>query len=163
MGAVLRAYGFATDFLVGQQTNPRVDDVINQLRGDLGIGIISRTMSLKKVLQSLKANHLVAMLADQDARSQGIMVDFLGRPASTVRGPALFAIRRNCPLVTGFIHRVGQRHHAFINPPIYPPDLPEEEAVRFLTQAHVDALAAHIRNYPDEYFWPHRRWKTKTI
>jgi KDO2-lipid IV(A) lauroyltransferase len=162
MGAVMAANGFPVDYLVGQQSNGRVDEVMNELRGKLGSGIIRRTMALKKVLQTLADNRIVAMLADQDARSQGIMVDFLGRPASTVRGPALFAVRRNCPLLTGFIHRDGPRHRAFINPPLYaPPGMPEEEAVRYLTQAHADALARHIRDFPEEYFWPHRRWKTK--
>ena len=75
----------------------------------------------------------------------------------------MFAIRRACPLVTGFIHREGTRHRAVINPPLYPPDLSQEEAVRFLTQAHANALADHIRTYPDEYFWPHRRWKTTSV
>ncbi len=162
LGAVMAANGFPVDYLVGQQSNERVDEVMNELRGKLGSGIIRRTMALKKVLQTLGDNRIVAMLADQDARSQGIMVDFLGRPASTVRGPALFAVRRQCPLVTGFIHREGSRHRACINPPLYPPPgVPEEEAVHYLTQGHADALAAHIRAYPEEYFWPHRRWKTK--
>ena len=163
MGALLAAYGFPTDFLVGQQANSRVDEVMNDIRRRQGVGLITRSVALRKVLQALKENRVVALLADQDARSQGIMVDFLGRPASTVRGPALFAVRRGCPIVTGFIHRDGTRHRAVINPPLHPPDLPEEEAVRYLTQAHADALAAHIRAYPDEYFWPHRRWKTKSL
>ncbi|HEX5131589.1 MAG TPA: lysophospholipid acyltransferase family protein [Candidatus Krumholzibacteria bacterium] len=163
MGLSMSLFGFATDFIVGEQANARVDDVINALRARQGVGLIHRGLALRKVLQALAANRLVALLADQDARRQGIMVEFLGRPASTVRGPALFAIRRGCPIVTGFIHREGTRHRVAINPPIYPPDLPEEEAVRFLTQAHADALATHIHAYPDEYFWPHRRWKTKSL
>ena len=33
-------------------------------------------------------------------------------------------------------------------------------AVLALTQAYTDALARAIREHPDEYFWPHRRWKS---
>ncbi len=163
LGATIAARGFKMDFLVGEQANSRVDDVMNDLRRAQGIGIISRAVALRKVLQALSQNHIVALLADQDARRQGIMVDFLGRPASTVRGPALFAIRRRCPIVTGFIYREGKRHRAVINPPEYPPDLPEDEAVAHLTRHHADALARHIRAHPDEYFWPHRRWKTRSL
>ena len=161
LGAAMAARGIPMDALVGEQANGRVDDVMNDLRRRQGLGIITRSVALRKVLQALGGNRMVAMLADQDARSQGIMVDFLGRPASTVRGPAVFAVKRGSPIVTGFIHREGNRHRAVINPPLDPPDLPEDEAVRWLTQAHADALAAAIREHPDEYFWPHRRWKTK--
>ena len=163
VGAALTVLGLPTDFLIGQQANGRVDEVMNGLRSRQGVGLITRQLALRKVMQSLAANRIVALLADQDARSQGIMVDFLGRPASTVRGPALFAVRRGCPLCTGFIHREGRRHRVVFNPPFYPPDLPEEDAVRELTQAHAEALARQIRAYPDEYFWPHRRWKTKSL
>ncbi len=163
LGAAMSARGIPIDYLVGEQANGRVDAVMNNLRRREGIGIITRSVALRRVLQALGGNRMVAMLADQDARSQGIMVDFLGRPASTVRGPAVFAVKRGSPIVTGFIHREGTRHRAVINPPIDPPDLPEDEAVRWLTQAHADALAAAIREHPDEYFWPHRRWKTRMV
>lgn len=162
LGAAMAANGLPIDFLVGEQRNARVDAVMNDLRSSHGIGIITRAMSLRKMMQALADNRVICMLADQDARRHGAMVEFLGRPASTVRGPAVFSIRRGSPIVTGFIHREGSRHRAIIQPPIYPPDLPEDEAVRALTQAHADRLAAHIRRYPDEYFWPHRRWKTKS-
>jgi KDO2-lipid IV(A) lauroyltransferase len=159
-GAAIAANGIPIDFLVGEQTNRRVDDVMNELRRRQGIGIITRAMALRKVLQALTANHMVAMLADQDARRQGIMVDFLGRPASTVRGPAVFALRRQSPLVTGFVHREGTRHRAVFNPPIDPAELPdglaEEEAIRRLTQAHADSLAkgsAESRSVPVRGRW----------
>ncbi len=163
LGAHMSASGFPIDFLVGEQTNTRVDDAMNHLRRREGIGIITRTMSLRKVSRALAENRVVCMLADQDARRHGVMVDFLGRPASTVRGPALFAIRRQCPIVTGFIRREGNRHRAVLNPPLLARELPEDEAILDLTQRHADALADQIRARPDEYFWPHRRWKTTSL
>jgi len=159
----LAARGLPVDFLVGEQANSRVDGVMNGIREKHGAGIITRTMSLRKVSRALSQNRVVCMLADQDARRHGVMVDFLGRPASTVRGPALFAIRRQCPIVTGFIHREGSGHRMVLNPPIVPPDLPEEDAVRTLTQRHASELEDQIRARPDLYFWPHRRWKTSGL
>jgi KDO2-lipid IV(A) lauroyltransferase len=160
-GAIVTAYGLPMNFLVGEQTNHRVDDVINDLRRAQRIGIITRTSALKKVLTTLRNNELVALLADQDARKGGVIVDFLGRPASTVRGPALFAIRAKCPIITLFVHREGNGHRAIYGPPIWPdPNMDEEAAVRQLTQAYTDALARGIRERPEEYFWPHRRWKS---
>jgi len=160
-GAALAASGLPINFLVGEQTNARVDDVINDLRRTQKIGIITRASALKKVLVTLRRNEVIALLADQDARKGGIVVDFLGRPASTVRGPAMFAIRARCPVVVFAVHREGTRQYAVLEPPLWPdPALDEEEAVRALTQNYTDCIARHVRAHPDEYFWPHRRWKS---
>jgi KDO2-lipid IV(A) lauroyltransferase len=160
-GAVLTANGLPLSFLVGEQTNARVDDVVNNLRRAQRIGIITRASALKKVLTTLRKNELVALLVDQDARKGGILVDFLGTPASTVRGPAMFAIRANCPIIMLSIHRAGNRHHAIFEAPIWPDPAEDEEAsVLRLTRHFNDVLSRRIKEHPDEYFWPHRRWKS---
>lgn len=164
VGAWIAARGIPLHYLVGQQTNLRVDDVINEIRHRGSIGIIRRSVALRKVLQALSAGEFVATMPDQDARKGGVMVDFLGRPASTVRGPALFAIRRGCPILPCFITRQGSRHLLSIEAPLYPaPAASEDEAVRDLTQRYTDRISARVRLHPDEYFWPHRRWKTKAV
>ena len=35
------------------------------------------------------------------------------------------------------------------------------EDVRRLTQAHSDCLARLVRHVPEQYFWQHKRWKTR--
>ncbi len=162
IGARMVTMGVPIHFLVGQQTNARVDDVMNDLRRRQGIGIITRNVALRKVLQSLTEQQFVAMLPDQDARKGGIMVEFLGRPASTVRGPAMFAIRRGCAILPCFITRRGSRHLLSVEEPLYPRAIEDEdERVRDLTQRYSDRITARVRAHPDEYFWPHRRWKTQ--
>src|SRR5690606_12735355 len=104
-----------------------------------------------------------ALLADQDARRAGVFVDFLGTPASTPRGPAVFALRAGVPLFLGTcVPRPG-------DPGRYLCDVEEvgvertgelEEDVRRLTAAHAAALAARVRRWPEHYFWQHRRWRT---
>lgn len=159
--AGLAAAGFPVDFVVGQQTNARIDEVINDLRRGKGAGIIHREMALRRVMQALAAGRFVALLVDQDARKGGVMVEFLGRPASTVRGPALFAIRRRCPIIPYFVFRENGRHRAIVEAPIHPDvSLDEDAAVRDLTQRYTDRLSYYVRQHPTEYFWPHRRWKT---
>jgi KDO2-lipid IV(A) lauroyltransferase len=36
-----------------------------------------------------------------------------------------------------------------------------EEDVRRLTEIHSRYLEAEIRRTPEQYFWQHRRWKTR--
>lgn len=162
-GAAMPALGFPTSFVVGEQSNARVDEVTNDLRRAQGSGIITRASALKKVLTALRRNELVGLLADQDARKGGIVVDFLGRPASTVRGPALFAIRARCPIIPLTVHREGKRHRVVFDAPLWPDPAQDEEAsVLQLTRGYSDVLSRRIREHPDEYFWPHRRWKSAT-
>lgn len=160
-GVIIPALGFPTSVIVGEQSNTRVDDVMNDLRRAHNLGLITKTSALKKALTTLRQNEFVALLADQDARKGGVIVDFLGRPASTVRGPALFAIRARCPIIPLTVHREGKRHRAIFEAPLWAdPAQEEESAVLELTRYYTDALSRRIREHPDEYFWPHRRWKS---
>jgi KDO2-lipid IV(A) lauroyltransferase len=54
------------------------------------------------------------------------------------------------------------RHRAVAEPPIWPdPRLKGREAVRDLTQRYTAVLEKYVRAHPGQYFWMHRRWKTK--
>lgn len=163
LGAGIVQRGYPIHFLVGEQSNKKVDNLMNNLRRAQGIGIISRNVALKKVLRALADNQLIAMLPDQDAGRSGIFVNFLGRQASTYKGPATFAIKQKCPIIPGFmIRRHRQCHLAVIEKPIWPhEEMNKDEAIKALTQAYSDVLTRYIRMYPDHYFWAHRRWKSK--
>ena len=163
LGAGVAARGYPIHYLVGEQTNSLVDNLMNDLRRSQNIGIITRDVALRKVLRALKDNQLIALLADQDARKSGIFVDFLGRPAATVRGPAMFAIKQNAPIIPGFIWRVGGgKHHAQFHELLFPDtSLKGDESILDLTRRYTDRLSETIRRHPTEYFWAHRRWKTK--
>jgi lauroyl/myristoyl acyltransferase len=40
-------------------------------------------------------------------------------------------------------------------------NIPEEEQVKRYTAAYTKILENYIRQYPDHWFWMHKRWKTK--
>lgn len=163
LGAAAVAHGLPADFLVGEQSNRLVDDLMNGLRSSAGIGIIARGIAARGVFASLKRNRIVAMLSDQDARKVGIFVDFFGIPASTYPGAAQFAFRGDCPIVFCYIvRRPDERHEAFFMPPIeIHRDSERGKEVARITAAHTKALEECVTRYPDHYFWAHRRWKTK--
>ncbi|MFH1755059.1 MAG: lysophospholipid acyltransferase family protein [Candidatus Latescibacterota bacterium] len=155
--------GFPFHALVGEQSNRKVDALINSLRQSQHVGVIFQKAGLRQVLRVLADNEFVAILADQDARKRGIFVDFLGRPASTFREPARLAIQCGCPIVTGFIIRQRRGMHlAKIQQPLWPKrNLTGEEAILDLTQSFTALLETFVRDHPDQYFWAHRRWKTR--
>jgi KDO2-lipid IV(A) lauroyltransferase len=163
MGARLKSQGYPMNFLVGEQTNTAVDDMMNDLRRSKGIGIISMGASMRNVLKALKQNQFVAMLSDQDAGSRGVFVNFMGRPASTPFGPASFAVRTGAALICGFIVRESPSgHRVILEPPFVPvPGASDEEESLRLTQEYTSLLEKYVRARPDHWLWLHRRWKTK--
>ncbi|MCX5801122.1 MAG: lysophospholipid acyltransferase family protein [Candidatus Eisenbacteria bacterium] len=165
MGAALRALGYPVNFLVGEQKNKAVDNLMNQLRRSKGIGIIKMGVSMRRVLEALKKNEFVAMLSDQDAGSRGVFVDFLGRPASTPFGPASFALRTGACLVSGFILREDLSHHRVVlETPILPAITGDKEKdLAHFTQAYTSLLEKYVRERPDHWLWLHRRWKTRPL
>jgi KDO2-lipid IV(A) lauroyltransferase len=162
LGGAVAARGLPVDFLVGEQQNSLVNDLMNDLRRSAGIGIIERGVAARGVFESLKKRRIVALLADQDARDAGVFVDFFGRPASTFQGPAQFAARTGSPIVCCVIvRRADETHDVVLFPPIYPKANAERGAeVLRLTREHVRILEECVRRHPEQYFWAHRRWKT---
>lgn len=163
LGACMRAYGFPLHVVARTQSNPYVDRMQNEHRARAGMRVIKADASIRQLVRTLRDGGFVAMLPDVNAGDDGVFVDFLGRPASTPPGLAYFAWKLGCPIVPAYIVRQPDgRHVAHITPPITPdPSLPEDEAIRTLTQAHTDRLAEFVRRYPDHWYWLHRRWKTR--
>jgi KDO2-lipid IV(A) lauroyltransferase len=164
MGAAISQRDYPIDFLVGEQHNLLVDNLMNDYRRSLGIGIIKIGAAAKGVIKALKNNRFVAMLSDQDAGSDGTVVEFFGRPASTPKGPAAFALKMGAPIILGFIIRENpKKQRIIIEKPMYGQKTSDkEEDIRKLTQAYTSVLESYIRKYPDHWFWPHRRWKSTT-
>jgi KDO2-lipid IV(A) lauroyltransferase len=161
LGAWVYAMGYQIDFLVGQQHNQYVDNLLNQFRKSVGVGIIPIGVAARHVIKSLKANRLVAMVSDQHSATGGTDIRFFDRPASTPKGPAAFAVKMNCPILSGFLYRKRfDIHKAVIFPPIYPPDSGDREKdIIKMTQAYTSGFENAIREYPDQWMWTHRRWK----
>ncbi len=164
MGAATSQSGYPVDFLVGEQHNILVDDLMNDYRKRMGIGIIKMGTAAKGVIRALKNNRFIAMLSDQDAGNDGTVVDFFGRPASTPKGPAAFALKMNAPIIMGFIIRERScRQKIIIEEPLFiQRSKNKEDDIQRLTQAYTSMLEKYIRKYPDHWFWPHRRWKSTT-
>jgi Kdo2-lipid IVA lauroyltransferase/acyltransferase len=110
----------------------------------------------------LRAGRAVAFVSDQDARGTGVFVPFFGRLASTHRGPALMAIRTGAPLFVGYAMRAADGSYVGgIEEITVSREGDMDEAVLRLTAAFTARLEALIRRAPEQYFWQHRRWKTR--
>ena len=161
LGAWVAACGYPMDFLIGTQHNEKVDRLLVGFRESMGVGIIRLSTSSRQVFKALKANHMTGLVSDQHSASGGIVLDFMGRPASTPKGPALFSVRTGAPLLPFLLRRERYDRHILIpGEPIYPPNSGDEEVdIANMTRAYTKFFEQNIRKYPDQWMWTHRRWK----
>lgn len=169
-GAMLAARGVPLAAVVKRQSNRRFDHWLAAARRRLGIQPVYMEDATFAIPRLLRAGRSVALVADQDARSHGLIVTFLGRPASTFRGPARLALATGAPLVFGASVREGEGYRVRMEPVHGAADASVagaaaarergREAELELTRAWVERLEAHVRRFPEQYFWFHRRWKS---
>jgi KDO2-lipid IV(A) lauroyltransferase len=161
--ASIAARGIPMAAVVKRQRNLLFDARLDAVRRRLGVETIDQTVAPLRVPRALRAGHVVGIVADQDARGAGIWVPFFGHPASTHRGPALFALRLQTPIFASFARRVPGRDARYQIqlervPVRRTGDL--EADVFHLTCALTERLETAIRTNPEQYFWFHKRWKT---
>lgn len=155
------AQGFPMDELIGIQHNSLVDELLIGLRQSMGVGIIRSDTGVRGVFKVLKANHLLGVVADQHDPANGIILDFFGRKASQVKGPAAFSVKIGCPVLPIALRRVRYDHHvAMVGELIYPPCSGDtDQDIRDVTLQYTKQFEEIIRRYPDQWMWTHRRWK----
>ena len=144
------------------QDNPRVNSLLERLRTSSGQRILYKQGALRKGCEVLERGDIVAVLADLNDRREGIAVDFFGREASTIQGPAALSVRSGAPkLPVAFVRdRRGPHYHVAYGDPIRPvPGASLGTEIRRITQAYTSALERFIRLWPEQWVWFHRRWK----
>ena len=159
--AALAARGIPLDLVVQRQGNPLFDASLIASRQRLGLGVIDRAKATRLAIKSLRQGRAVAFAADQNAGKAGIFVPFFGRPASTHRGAALFAVKTGAPLFLGTSIRQGQRYEVTLQLVEVDRTGELDDVVYRLTVAFTERLEAVVRTAPEQYLWLHRRWKTR--
>ena len=162
--ATVASRGVPIAAIVRRQGNKLVDARLDLLRRRLGVETITQREAPSRVPRLLRKNGVIGIVGDQDARGSGIFVPFFGRPASTHRGPALFALKLNAPVFACVARRLPESRVRYEVSGTRVPVVrtgDTEADVQALTAELAARLEAEIRKAPEQYFWFHRRWKTK--
>lgn len=141
--------------------NPHLNRVTERIRRSYGNCVIYKTGALRAMFAAFKRQDMVGMLIDQAVQpSEGVLIDFLGRPAWTSKLPALIARKSGAPLVPGFIHREGNTQIVTLYPELVPSNSADPETCAVEDAA---ALAGYLEDYivkhPSQWYWVHKRWK----
>jgi len=163
LGAVVSMRGYPVHFVAREQRNPYVDRFMNESRGHLRVGLAHVGPELRRVYRRLRAGEILGMLFDQDGGPNGEFVDVLGRVASVQTGAAVLALRTGAPILPGAIARLPDgRHRVIFEEPLWPdPSAPPAAEVRRLVTAYSASLERFILRYPEQYYWVHRRWRSR--
>ncbi|MBL7196097.1 MAG: lysophospholipid acyltransferase family protein [Desulfobacterales bacterium] len=132
-------------------------------RTRFGAKLIPTRHSMRRILSSLKKDEGVVILLDQNVDwYEGVFVDFFGHMACTNKGMALLALKTEAPVVPVFLVREGLGFKAEFCREV--PLIKTGDKTRDVeenTQQYNRIIEDFIRQYPDQWFWVHQRWKTK--
>ena len=160
---VLAERGFPMNAIGAQQRDPRITDLIAELRLLHGVVTVGKGFDLKTAIQCLREGRILGILLDQDARDKGLVSPFLGAPASTPVGPVKLAHKLGAAVVPLQTVRLpdGVHHRLTLYPPLEDPrGIPFGEDAQASVDRCNGVLSRWIREHPDQWMWMYPRWAT---
>ena len=142
------------------QRNPLVDDWIREGRQRFGNVItLNRSEGIKPIVAGLRKGGLLYLLPDMDfGRDQTVFVPFYGVQASTIPSLSRFA-RLGKAKVVPIVSRLTPTGYDIEVLPAWQ-DFPSDDAVAD-TALMNQRLQGYIDAMPSQYYWVHRRFKTR--
>jgi KDO2-lipid IV(A) lauroyltransferase len=157
--------GMPMGMVIRRLDNPLVDAFVNRIRCQHGNRVIHKDDFARGLIASMRAGETVGILMDTNMTPpQGVFVPFFGVQACTASGMARIAEKTGAAVVPGFLlweanERKYVLHFGAELPMIHTGDA-EQDAVSN-TAAFTAAIEGYVRQYPEQWLWMHRRWKTR--
>ena len=167
--ATFGLFGFPMGIVARKLDNPYLHKWFFESRQQTGHKLYLKRGGWSGMNELLAAGGNLGFLCDQDAGHRGVFVDFFGKKASTFKSIALMAIEYKALLGVGYGMRLPDDPEArwvryeigceeVIDPLLFDYN---RETVAEITRRFNAALERAIRRAPEQYFWIHRRWKTR--
>jgi len=149
--------------VVQKLNHNRLDRLVNSYRTSHGAEVIERGTAVRPILRRLRQGQGIAIMSDQNAGDGGVFVDFFGIPASTPRGPIMFALRTGASVICIFdIRQDDDSHLLTMSKPLELKTSGDLETdIKVNTARVTKHLEKVIRKYPPQWLWMHNRWKTR--
>jgi len=134
---------------------------VHRLRSRFGLKIVYKKGALPEMRRVLRRGGVIGLLVDQSRRSEGVDVNFFGHRVTTTPAAAFLAIRCQSPVLPLFCVRDDSgRLNVIVKSPLEMKrtgDLRSD--IQSNTQMITDVVEKAVRQYPDQWFWVHKRWK----
>ena len=111
--------------------------------------------------RALAENKIIAMLVDQNDNKSDLFVNFFGKLASCSKGTAAFHLLRRSPVVLVTCPYVDNSLEINFQQIQFDLTGNQEKDILEVNQKITSALEKVISQYPEQYFWMHRRWRAR--
>lgn len=158
--ALAYEHGIPIGLVYRQANNPYIEPVIVRHRLSHASSVFPKGQrGAARMAKAIRRGESMAILMDQKM-NEGIPIPFFGREAMTAPAVAQLALRYHMPIVPAMVVRTkGCHFQATVFPPIEVVRSGDEAAdVRAILTAINAMLEGWIRQYPEQWFWVHRRW-----
>jgi KDO2-lipid IV(A) lauroyltransferase len=136
-----------------------VDELVESRRVLSGNRLILKRDAARLVMKALRNNEAVGVLIDQNtAAAEGVFINFFGRLACAGSAFVKLALHSGAAVVPGFaLWNSAEKRYVlrFYEPIQLTGDIERD------TQRIHSTIENVIREYPDQWMWIHRRWKTR--
>lgn len=142
-------------------SNPQIDRIAKTARGRFDAEMVSRADSARAVLRMLRAGKPVMLGADMDyGERNSVFVPFFGVPACTLTSVSRLA-KTGRAQVLPFIGEVLPNYRGY-RLKVFAPwrDYPTGDDVADARRMNA-FLEQQILRFPEQYYWVHRRFKTR--
>ena len=157
--------GYPMSMVIRRLDNPLVDDLVNQIRCLHGNQVLHKDDFARGLLAAMRRGDTVGILMDTNMTPpQGTFVDFFGVPACTGSGLARIAGKTGAAVLPGFLlwDQPSGQYVLRFGPMLTMAATADAEADAIANTAlFTHVLEDYIRQYPDQWLWVHRRWKTR--
>jgi KDO2-lipid IV(A) lauroyltransferase len=157
--------GRRMQIIVRLPKNRALGQILLHFRGHAGVEIVHNRQAAPFVLRCLKRNGVSAFLVDHNCgRSKAVFLPFFKKYAAVNVGPAVLAVRSGALVWPAFLLRDGDRGYVFDSHPPLDTTLLSgtlQERARQTASFYTAAVEKMVLRYPDQWFWMHKRWKTR--
>ncbi len=168
LGHAIGLHGYPLSAVARRFKSPRLDAWWRSMREARGNTVIDREGAFREIIKTISAGRSVAVLIDQNVKiNHAVFVDWFSKPAATTRAFALAALKTKAPVfVAGMIYcgedtyRVEAVECDFQS--LYADEaVSDDHKVLVITKTISAHYCAMIQQFPEGWFWIHRRWKTR--
>jgi Kdo2-lipid IVA lauroyltransferase/acyltransferase len=157
--------GYPMSIVIRRLDNPLVDNLVNRIRCLHGNHVLHKDDFARGLLAAMRRGETVGILMDTNMTPpQGSFVDFFGHAACTGSGLARVARKTGARVLPGFLlwEEASQQYVLRFGAPLTLSCSENAEAAALAdTALFTNVVETYIRQYPEQWLWVHRRWKTR--
>ncbi len=137
-----------------------LNDIVKDRRGRFGGILVERRAPLRSLLKLIRGGNPFYYLPDQDAGDKGVFVPFFDVQAATFPMLSKFAKVGNAVVLPIFTHILpnGKGWHVKIGQAL--DNFPSGDEIADTRRMNME-IETMIRDEPAQYFWVHKRFKTR--